>query len=522
MLQIVVMQTKYEKNITAQIKYRTNKFNTPMLFHARRKIMAAGITSLLRLTAWLADKKERSQDWETIADGMESEPTTNSPYDSHLNTGAYAVLKPDDFKPLEPEFFQNPYIFYKLLRDSYPVYQLPNGIFCISRYADIVTICKDTERFSSTYQGLIPALQPNQHIEKVGKQYDIINKWGVTPGNNLALNDPPAHTLERQIATRALHTGVARQLDTYIPEIVNGILDRYVPTADETAEVEFINDMAERMPILSIMHFVGLPASDYDFVSQRCAKAIQLQSGVGSPSAVIRNRAACIDLYQYLWEHYLQRQKQAPLDDAIGLYIKATQPAAENIDERAAITSLFQLLVAGSTSTSTCMGAAIKMLIENPSLAEEIRRDIDTKLPAFLEEVFRLEAAFQGHFRWAKEAVTLHGIHMPQGSRVFIMWGSGNRDEYMFPEPDQIQLNRPNGGKHLTFGHSAHACIGREITRKAIFYSIKQMLLRTKHLRITGETPYVASMFTHTLLQLPIAFEARAEDDQDSPAVHTP
>jgi hypothetical protein len=39
-----------------------------------------------------------------------------------------APRTPEDFRPLEHSCFQNPYAFYKLLRDEYPVYRLPNGV----------------------------------------------------------------------------------------------------------------------------------------------------------------------------------------------------------------------------------------------------------------------------------------------------------------------------------------------------------------------------------------------------------
>ena len=87
------------------------------------------------------------------------------------------------------------------------------------------------------------------------------------------------------------------------------------------------------------------------------------------------------------------------------------------------------------------------------------------------------------------------------------MWASGNRDERFWERPDELDLNRTNGKKHLTFGHGVHACIGRELARMEIRIVIGTLLSRTKFFTICGDTPFEASMFARTLLALPLRFE---------------
>jgi cytochrome P450 len=77
----------------------------------------------------------------------------------------------------------------------------------------------------------------------------------------------------------------------------------------------------------------------------------------------------------------------------------------------------------------------------------------------------------------------------------------------VFANPDRIDLQRKNGKKHLTFGHGIHACIGRELARTEIRVVLREFLLRTRNLRITGDAPFQASMFARTLVRLPIAFD---------------
>jgi cytochrome P450 len=220
----------------------------------------------------------------------------------------------------------------------------------------------------------------------------------------------------------------------------------------------------------------------------------------------MRSQKEVIAFMRYCWAQFLQAQKN-PRNDLSRVFVDAAANPNNGMTEQIAVSAIFQLLIAGSDSSATSMGNALKLLIENPEVTEEIRQDIDNKLPAFIEEVFRLESAFQGHFRWTKEDTSLHGVNLPKGSRIFLMWASGNRDESVFPNPNEIDLNRSNGKKHLTFGHGIHACIGRELARSEIRIVLREFLLKTKNLRLNGEAPFLASMFARTLVQLPVAFD---------------
>ena len=55
--------------------------------------------------------------------------------------------------------------------------------------------------------------------------------------------------------------------------------------------------------------------------------------------------------------------------------------------------------------------------------------------------------------------------------------------------------------------HRGDDAVGREVARLEIRIVLREILRRTKNLRIDGEAPFIASMFAHTLVQLPISFD---------------
>jgi cytochrome P450 len=436
--------------------------------------------------------------------------------------------KPEDFAPLTQACFDDPYPFYRLLRAEYPVYQLPNGIYCVSRYADLQAVCMDTAHFSSKYQGIAATLKPGQDMEKLGLQIAKLADWGLTPADVLAVDDPPGHMAQRKAIGRGFAMQAIKDGEPMVEALAHEILDEFLPRGS----MDFVHDFGWRLPMLVIMRVLGLPDGDFSQVKDGALHAISLQTGVADAAAVGAHQAGAIRLVRYSWAQFLAAQKRDPQGLGVGgvstvmaMLIRATLAAADGtapaMSEAQAVSAIFQLLVAGSDSSATSMGSAMKMLLENPELADDIRADLDGKLDAFIDEVFRLEAAFQGHFRWVTQDTALHGLPLPRGSRVFLIWAAGNRDESVFPNPDAIDLNRANGRKHLTFGWGPHACIGRELARSEIRIVLRTMLTRTQGWRQVGAAPYMASMFSRSLEHLPLAFAARTAEDEGSPTVAT-
>ncbi|MCG8671395.1 MAG: cytochrome P450, partial [Pseudomonadales bacterium] len=410
---------------------------------------------------------------------------------------------PEDFNPLGNECFQNPYEFYRLLRDEYPVYQLKNGVFCVSRYHDIAALSRDTDTYSSQHQGVVANLKPNQDLLKEVAKFEKLSRLGVIPADVLATSDPPVHTQERKVGHASLGARYVKSLEPEVEALCESMLFPLL----EKGQMEFMQSFGWRLPMILIMRLLGLPEQDFEQIKLWCVEILNSQNGIQRSGELAASYAAALTFLRYCWQHFL-KAKRNPKDNLIGLFVRNVLDSNTDFNDQKAVSAIFQLIIAGSDSSATTMGNALKMMIENPNVQSQLRED-PALIPAFVEEVFRLESAFQGHFRWAKHDTVLHGQSLPKGSRIFLMWASGNRDERFWEQPDQLLLNRKNGKKHLTFGHGVHACLGRELARMEIKIVLKAFLDNTRTLRINGETPYVASMFARTLLTLPIAFESR-------------
>src|ERR1700736_4490533 len=89
--------------------------------------------------------------------------------------------------------------------------------------------------------------------------------------------------------------------------------------------------------------------------------------------------------------------------------------------------------------------------------------------------------------------VELGGQQIAPGDRVLLSWAAANRDETVFPEPDQLLINRlPN--RHTSFGLGAHRCIGSNYARDSFATMLRAVLIRMPDYVIDAEAEPNASI----------------------------
>ena len=123
----------------------------------------------------------------------------------------------------------------------------------------------------------------------------------------------------------------------------------------------------------------------------------------------------------------------------------------------------------------------MKLLIEYPEEWRRIRED-PSGIPGVVEEGMRLSSPNQGMFRLATADAELEGVKIPKGSLLWVMFGSANRDERVFPDPDRFDPRRDNLREHIAFGRGAHFCIGAPLARLEGRVAFEQLAKRIDRL----------------------------------------
>jgi cytochrome P450 len=125
---------------------------------------------------------------------------------------------------------------------------------------------------------------------------------------------------------------------------------------------------------------------------------------------------------------------------------------------------LTQLLVAGNETTTKLLSSGLLLLLQRPDLMARLQAD-HSLIPAFVEEVLRLEPPLLAIFRYATAATEVGGVPIPEGSDLWLVFSSANRDDSEFPEAATVDLTRSTAQTHLSFGQGPHYCVGAALSR---------------------------------------------------------
>jgi cytochrome P450 len=164
-----------------------------------------------------------------------------------------------------------------------------------------------------------------------------------------------------------------------------------------------------------------------------------------------------------------------------------------------------QLLFAGHETTTNLLSNTCYALLRGPSLWQALRHD-RTLIPHVVEEGLRYDAPVQGMFRTTTGDVEMHGVTLPAGARVFVVFGAANRDARIFAHPAYFDPWRHNADQHLAFGHGIHHCLGASFVRLEARIALDVLVQRLPDVHLVPTQPliYLPSLLNRALQHLQV------------------
>jgi cytochrome P450 len=140
------------------------------------------------------------------------------------------------------------------------------------------------------------------------------------------------------------------------------------------------------------------------------------------------------------------------------------------------------LILAGHESTTNMIGTGLLLLLEQPDRWQTLCAHPEY-IPLTVEEILRFDAPIQMFARTTTQEVTIGEITLPEDTSLLLLYGSGNRDEEVFANADEFQLQR-TANHHLAFGHGVHFCVGAALARLEGRVAFEILCQRLPHLRL--------------------------------------
>lgn len=391
------------------------------------------------------------------------------------------------FNPFDPNFRANPHPHYRPLLLGPPRrLELFMPVVLVARYADVVAVLHDHERFSSEHP---KAMLINQGYDRVQNMLTML------------LSDPPVHTRIRRAVSRDFTPKRIQELEPRIRQITAGLLDK----VEAKGEFDVMADLADHLPVMVLAEILGVPSELYPTFkswSELIIDSSHIMPGVPLPEAI---RSAFAELRAYFTEA-IEGRRRRPGPDLLSALL--LQEEADKLSTDELLDFVILLLLAGTETTTNMIGNGFLALVRHPDQLELLKRQ-PALAPMALEEMMRYDGPIQATPRYAKQDGEVGGTHIAKGSMVFVILAAANRDPAQFKDPDAFDITRhPN--PHVAFGAGIHFCIGAPLGRLEGIIAVNATLERFPNLALSDpDTPaaedYVDFYFLRGLKKLKMA-----------------
>jgi cytochrome P450 len=372
-----------------------------------------------------------------------------------------------------PKMLANPYPYYARLRSWDPVHWADQfGGWVLTRYADVMTVLRSPD----TSAERIAAAQ-----QRVGPEFQSLYE---VRSHSMLHSDPPRHTRLRLLVNKAFTPRTVEELAPFIHNFV----DKVLTAAQARGRMDVMAELAVPLPATVIAEMLGVPAEDRDRFKQwsddTSAAVGNLPSNL-SPDVLRKSMTATEELQNYFRGIIAQRRAE-PRHDLISALVKA-QDEGDRLSETELLANSVLLLNAGHETTTNLIGNGTFALLRHPDQMQRLR-DNPALLPTAIEELLRYDSPVQFTSRILKADMKLGGKVLRTGQNVLLLLGAANRDPEQFPDPDRLDVGRPDN-KHLAFGLGSHFCLGAPLARLEGRLVFEALLSRAPNLRLDGPPP---------------------------------
>ena len=372
-----------------------------------------------------------------------------------------------------PEFHQDPYPLYERMRRKHPVYRSSEGIWYLTRYADVDAALRDP-RLSKDY-----ARMWRWHAQRTGS--DDPGRLRDRFGRSMLHADPPEHTRLRKLANTAFTARRIEGLRPRIEAIVDNLLDAAIAAG---SAMDLIATLAYPLPVTVICELFGVPTSDRHHVRAWSRQLVNQTKVVPAPDALQCIEQAADEFEEYLRE-LIERRRTEPVNDILSVLV-AVADSSDQFTENELISTCYLLLVAGHETTVNMIGNGTLALLRHPDQLRRLQQD-PTLIRSAVDELLRYDSPVQKVTRIVVGQLEVGGQILSDGEFVSPVLAAGNRDPDYFPDPDRLDLGRANN-RHLSFGNGPHFCLGASLARLESEIAISALTRRLPALRLATET----------------------------------
>ncbi len=373
---------------------------------------------------------------------------------------------PAQFRLADADTWARPWPMYRALRDRDPVHHVvpadrpDHDYYVLSRHADIWSAARDHQSFSSA-QGLTV-------------NYGELELIGLQDNPPMVMQDPPAHTEFRKLVSRGF---TPRQVEAVEPTVRQFVIER-IERLRTNGGGDIVAELFKPLPSMVVAHYLGVPEEDrgqFDGWTEAIVAANTADGGMGGALDTLGDALGGMMSY---FTALIERRRREPEDDTVSHLVAAGVGADGDIAGTLSILAFtFTMVTGGNDTTTGMLGGATQLLHQRPDQRRKLVEDPGL-IPDAVDEFLRLTSPVQGLCRTTTRDVTVSDSVIPEGRKVLLLYGSGNRDERQYgPDAGELDVTR-RPRNILTFSHGAHHCLGAAAARMQSRVALSELLAR--------------------------------------------
>ena len=399
------------------------------------------------------------------------------------------VLDPYDY-----DFHEDPYPYYRRLRDEAPLYRNEELKFwALSRHHDVLQGFRNSTTLSNRDGVSLDPVSRGPHASKTM--------------SFLAMDDP-AHLRLRTLVSKGFTPRRIRELEARVTELavqhLDTMLERAASGPAGSVTVDYVAEFAGKLPMDVISELMGVPLADRDRIRAMADGVMHREDGVNDvPASAIE---ASINLIVYYQQMIAERRKK-PSDDLTSALLEAEIDGDRLTDEEI-LGFMFLMVIAGNETTTKLLANAAFWGYKNPDQLAPVYADL-SRVPLWIEETLRYDTSSQILARTLSGDLTLYDTTIPEGDVLLLLPGSAHRDERVFDNPDDYLIGREIGSKLMSFGSGAHFCLGAHLARMEARVALTELFKRIRGYQVDEDNAVrVHSSNVRGFAHLPITLKA--------------
>ncbi len=222
---------------------------------------------------------------------------------------------------------------------------------------------------------------------------------------------------------------------------------------------DIIEKLCKPLPSLFVCLSLGVPLSDRKLFDDWAWKV----ASASASGNVMAASDAVMEMVAYFSQMIADRRAN-PRDDMISALVHAELEDGGRLSDEKIFGMGFTMVLGGNDTTTGLLGSSLEYLTRYPEQREKLKAEPTLRKNA-VNEFLRLSTPVQGLARTVTRDVVRHGVDIPEGRKILLLYASANRDELVFGTNSEKCDVARNIKQHLAFSAGAHMCIGAAAAR---------------------------------------------------------